>query len=164
LNICCSRCAFRSSSVGGFWAGREPVGDVSAAILASSASLRRVANGVSTGLTSRISALVNTILPASLPRNFSRSASVFASKCTTSAVTAPFVDGDHAFGNPINGDAYGSITSAEKDLNDQPRPKGPHGSSFAFCIPHFAIVSRDHSLARFMFGELVSLGPMTSVK
>ena len=30
----------------------------------------------------------------------------------------------------------GSMTSAEKRLSVQPRPKGPQASRCAFCIPH----------------------------
>ncbi|MEQ1644709.1 MAG: Mur ligase family protein, partial [Pyrinomonadaceae bacterium] len=50
-----------------------------------------------------------------------------------------------------------------KIVEIQPRPNGPHDSSFAFFMPHFAIVSRVHSFAFFIPGEFVSRGPMTSV-
>src|SRR5437588_2319643 len=58
----------------------------------------------------------------------------------------------------------GSTTCAEKCFSVQPRPKGPQASRCAFCRPHFASVSRVHSLARFAAGEAVKRGPMTSLK
>src|SRR5687768_17194737 len=88
---------------------------------------------------------------------------VFASSRTTSLVTVPFVDGDQALGYAATGIYCGSITAAVKLLNDQPRPNGPHDSRCAFCIPHSFILSRVHSFARFIFGEPVRRGPMTSV-
>src|SRR2546422_795373 len=51
-----------------------------------------------------------------------------------------------------------------KRFSDQPRPKGPHASRCAFCKPHLVIVSRVHSQARFIFGEAVKRGPMTSLR
>ena len=58
----------------------------------------------------------------------------------------------------------GSITWAENRLSVQPRPNGPHASRWALDSPHAASRSRVHSLARFMFGEPVSRGPITSVR
>src|SRR5688500_2501407 len=82
----------------------------------------------------------------------------------TSLVMRPFVEGDQALGYAITGNTCGSMTCAEKLFSDQPRPNGPHDSSLAFCIPHLSIVSRVHSLARFILGELVKRPPMTSVR
>ena len=56
------------------------------------------------------------------------------------------------------------MTCAENRLSDQPRPNGPHASRWALARPQAASLSRVHSLARFMLGEPVSRGPITSVR
>ena len=76
----------------------------------------------------------------------------------------PSVPGDQAFGNAIRGMHWGSITCMENRFSVQPRPNGPQGSRWASESPHAASLSRVHSLARFMFGEPVKRGPITSVR
>src|SRR5690349_20305253 len=103
----------------------ESAGFAAPAILSRASSSNRFNCALSTGGTGR-SPDRSTILPASWPLYFAKSASVFASKYTTSLVTAPFVDGDHAFGYAITGMNCGSTTVAVNFLSAQPRPNGPH--------------------------------------
>src|SRR5690349_1732295 len=112
-----------------FGGGRpEPsaaAGAGAAAILARASSVSRFINALSTGAIGR-SPDSRTILPASWPLYLAKSASVFASRNTTSLVTAPFVDGDQAFGYAITGMYCGSTTAAVNLRNAQPLPNGPH--------------------------------------
>ena len=58
----------------------------------------------------------------------------------------------------------GSTTCIENRFRLQPLPNGPQASKWAFDNPQAAKRSRVHSFARFMFGDAVRRGPMTSVK
>ena len=108
-------------------------------------------------VTSR-SGCVRTILPASLPRYLSKSASVSICTRTTSAVTVPFVPGDHDAGNPMSGWTCGSIICALKRTSDHPLPNA-HGSRWALTRPHSPNFLMAQSLACMMPGPPVRRGP-----
>jgi hypothetical protein len=91
--------------------------------------------------------------------NFAKSASASIGAKTTSAVTGPFVPGDHAFGYPSTGYACGATTCAANRSFDQPRPNVPHGSSLTFASPHSFMVFSAHPAAARMLGEPVGRGP-----
>ena len=81
----------------------------------------------------------------------------------TSPVTVPFVPGEYANGNPMSGAYCGSSKFAEKCVYVQPRPNGPHVSSWA-SMPHSFNCFTTQSAAAKYPGELVSRGPYTSVR
>src|SRR3989338_8787912 len=129
---------------------------------ASSWSVRRCAGAFQSGCTSG-TRWASTNFPRSLPRYLVKSGSLSTTAMTTSAVTGPLVPGVHAPGYPISGNGRGETTWALKRSLLQPRPNGPHDSSFALTRPHSVSFCVVHSAAALMLGELVSRPPYTSV-
>src|ERR1019366_6724762 len=107
---------------------------------------------------------VITNLPLSFPRYASKSSSFSIFAYTTSAVTGPLVPDVHALGYAISGKCRGAISLASRSSFDQPRPNGPHGSSWTFASPQELSVLTVYSPASRIFGELVRRGPYTSVR
>jgi hypothetical protein len=83
---------------------------------------------------------------------------------TTSAVIGPGVAADQALGMPASGAYTGSFMWAEKRASDHPRPNVPHFSVRALDTPHSFRRRTDQSAATRNPGELVSRGPLTSVR
>ena len=72
--------------------------------------------------------------------------------------------GRPGLGKADQGDALRLDDLRREPFERPAAPNGPHASRWALAAPHAASLSRVHSLARFMLGEPVSRGPMTSVR
>ncbi len=105
-----------------------------------------------------------TILPLSLPRHFAKSRSRAIGATITAALSAvPFVPGVQAMGIAVSCTTRGVVIRTLDRSIDQPRPNA-NPSLWTFVRPQSAKRRCVHASAVRIDGELVSRGPITSVR
>ena len=99
----------------------------------------------------------SSILPLSVPLYFAKSPSLLITTIVASPVTGRWCPAYRRAGTPMSGAYCGSIRCAEKRVNVQPRPNGPH---FSWCalMPHSPSCFTTQSAALKKPGELVRRG------